>query len=216
MPITREKVLEAVKKARGAAGKRNFVQSIDLALSFKNLDLSKPENRITAEVPLPHGTGKPQKVVMFAEGELARKASEAAADLVIGRKEIEALAGDRKKAKEVVEAHDSFLAQADMMPFIGKQLGPVLGPRGKMPKPIPPSANPRPLIERFRGIVRINVRSQPVVHLLVGREDMPEEQLADNVEAILRMVESRLPRGFQQLRAAYLKATMGKPVKVEV
>ncbi len=216
LPIARGKVLEAVKKAKEAAGKRNFVQSIDLMLSFKNLDLNKPENRITAEVPLPHGTGKSQKVLMFAEGELASKAKEAGADLVMGRKEIEALAGDRKKAKEIVEAHDAFLAQADMMPFIGKQLGPVLGPRGKMPKPIPSSADPRPLVERSRGIARINVRTQPVVNMLVGREDMSYDQLADNVEAILKATESRLPRGLRQLKSAYLKATMGKPVGVEV
>lgn len=216
MPIARERVLEAVKKAREQAGKRKFVQSIDLMLGFKGLDLNKPENRITVEVPLPHGTGKSLKVLMFAEGELARRAKEAGADLVMGQKEIETLAGDRKKAKEIVEAHDAFLAQADMMPLIGKQLGPVLAPRGKMPKPVPLSADPKPLIERSRGIARINVRTQPVVHMLVGREDMSDDQLADNIEAILRAVESRLPRGLRQLKSVYLKTTMGKPVRIEV
>lgn len=216
MPIAREKILEAVRKAREQAGKRNFVQSFDLMLGFRNLDLNKPENRITAEVLLPHGTGKSLKVMMFAEGELAGKAKEAGADLVMGRKEIEALAGDRRKAKEIVETHDAFLAQADMMPLIGKQLGPVLAPRGKMPKPVPVSADPKPLIERSRGITRINVRTQPVVHMLVGREDMSDDQLADNIDAILRAVESRLPRGFRQVKSVYLKTTMGKPVKVEV
>jgi large subunit ribosomal protein L1 len=216
LPVKKEKILEAVKKAKERAGKRNFAQSVDLVVNFKNLDLSKPGNRITAEVPLPHGTGKPQKVAMFAEGELARKAQEAEVDLVLGRKEIEELAKDRKRAKEMADEYTSFLAQADLMPFIGKQLGPVLGPRGKMPRPLPPTADPKSLFGHYRGTARINVRDQLVVHLLVGKEEMSEEQLADNVVAVLKMLESKLPKGLRQVRSAHVKTTMGKPAKVGV
>lgn len=216
LPADREKVLEAVKRAKELAGKRNFTQSVELMVSFRDLDLNRVENRIVADVRLPHGTGKSQKVAVFAEGELAANARDAGADLVLGRKEIEELGGDRKRAKKLVDQYAFFLAQVDMMPFVGRQLGPILGPRGKMPKPVPPTADIKSLIESCRAMIRINVRTQPVAHVLVGRERMSEEELADNVEAVISTLESRLPKGLKQIKSAYVKTTMGKPVRIEV
>ena len=216
MPISKDKILEAVKAVKEGAGKRKFTQSVDLVVGLKNLDLSKPENRVTAEVPLPHGTGRDQKVAIFAEGELARAAEEAGIDRVIGRKEVEELGKDRSKAKQVVDEYTSFLAPGDMMVHIGKHLGPVLGPRGKMPKPLPPDVTPKSLGGKSGSTVLINVRTQPVVSLPIGKEDMPEDQLADNMEAIINALEANLPKGLRQVKSIYVKATMGKPAKVEV
>ena len=211
--ISREKLFEAIGKVKGAP-KRKFSQSIDLTVNLKDLDLSKPENRINEEVLLPHGVGEPLKVAVFGAGELARLAREAGADLVIGREELGALQVERKRAKKIAEEYHTFLAQADFMPLIGKQLGPVLGPREKMPKPISPTADPRPLIERYRRTVFLRARDQPVLHVLVGKEEMPDEQLADNIEAVLGVLERKLERGLRHVDSIVLKKTMGEPVRV--
>lgn len=215
MPTSGEEMLKAVEEAREKSTDRNFTQSFDLAVGLKDIDLNNPENRINTEVELPHGTGKSQKVAVFAKGELAERSRAAGADQVLGRDGIKELGENRSEAKKFADEFGSFIAQADMMPFIGKQLGPVLGPRGKMPRPIPPNADPSDLIESFRSIVRVRVRTEPSVHLLVGKEDMPDEQIADNVVSVLEAIESNLPKGPRQIKSIYLKTTMGKPVRID-
>jgi len=216
MPIPHENVLKALKQVREVGGKRKFTQSVDLMVSLKDIDLKKTESRIAEEVVLPHGIGKPRKVVMFAEGELARKARDAGVDLLLGREDIDALQKDRKRAKQVADGYDSFIAQADLMPSIGKQLGPILGPRAKIPKPVPPTADPRPIIERGRKTVRIRTREQPTLHVPIGVESMTDEQLAENIRAVLDVIERKLERGLNQVGSLHVKTTMGKSVKVEV
>jgi len=216
MPIPSENVLKALKQVREVGEKRKFTQSVDLMVSLKDIDLKKTESRIAEEVVLPHGIGKPRKVVMFAEGELARKARDAGVDLLLGREDIDALQKDRKRAKQVADGYDSFIAQADLMPSIGKQLGPILGPRAKIPKPVPPTADPRPIIERGRKTVRIRTREQPTLHVPIGVESMTDEQLSENIRAVLDVIERKLERGLNQVGSLHVKTTMGKSVKVEV
>ncbi|KXB02249.1 50S ribosomal protein L1 [candidate division MSBL1 archaeon SCGC-AAA261F19] len=214
MPISREEILKTVSEVRKKATDRNFVQSFDLAVGLKDINLNNPENRINTKVELPHGIGRSQKVAVLADGELAERARAAEADRVVGRDEIKKLGDNKPEAKKFAEEFDSFIAKADMMPFIGKQLGPVLGPRGKMPQPIPPNANPSDLIKRSRSMVRVRVRTEPAVHLIVGKEEMSDEQIADNVKAVLDTIESNLPKGNKQINSVYLKTTMGKPVRL--
>jgi len=216
MPISRENVLKALKQMREVSEKRKFAQSVDLMIGLKDVDLKKTESRIAEEVVLPHGVGKPRKVAMFAEGELARRARDAGVDLLLGREDIDGLQKDRKRAKQVADGYDSFIAQADLMPSIGKQLGPVLGPRAKIPKPVPPTADPRPIIERYRKTVRIRTREQPTLHVPVGVEGMTDEQLAENIQAVLDVIERKLERGFHQVGSLHVKTTMGKSVRIEV
>ncbi len=216
MPIAKENLLAALKLAREGSKKRKFVQSVDLAICLKDIDPKKPEGRIREEIVLPHGVGKPRRIGIFAEGELARRARDAGADLILGRADIEALKSERKRARQVAEGCDFFLSQADFMVMIAKSLGPVLGPRGKMPKPIPSTADPKPLIERLRRTVSIRMKEQPDLHVPIGSEGMSDEQLEANAQAVLGALEHRLERGLDQVHSIHIKTTMGKPVKVEV
>lgn len=216
MPIQIENLLNAIKQAREAGGKKGFTQMFELSLNLKDIDLKKPENRISEEITLPKGIGKPHKVAVFADGELARKAKEAGADLVMGREEIESIQGDKKKAKKIANEYHYFLAQADLMPLIGKFLGAVLGPRGKMPKPIPPTADPSSFIERGRKVARIRLRDQPTINLPIGSEILSDEDLAENAKIVIDTVERKLEKGFNQVASIYVKTTMGKPIKIEV
>ncbi|HDD60144.1 MAG: 50S ribosomal protein L1 [Thermoplasmata archaeon] len=206
-------ILEGVKEALEKAKKRNFKESVELAINLKDVDLSNPKNRINEEIVLPKGRGKPVKVALFAGDELAYKAKDVA-DLVIPGEEIPDLGEDKKRAKQLANEYDFFLAETTYMPLVGKHLGVVLGPRGKMPKPIPPSADPRPLIENLRKMVRARSKDRPTFHVPVGVRDMPPEEIAQNIEAVLSRIISKLERGEMNIRSAYVKTTMGPAVRI--
>ncbi|WP_456474270.1 50S ribosomal protein L1 [Candidatus Pyrohabitans sp.] len=215
MAITTEKIVKAVGEARKASKKRNFTQSFDLAINLRDIDMSKPENRINEEVVLPKGRGKPVKVAVIAGDELAHAAKEHA-DMVITKEELEELAKDKKKAKKIANDIDFFIAQAELMPTIGRFLGPVLGPRGKMPKPVPPNAPLGAIVERLRRTVRLRTKDKPVIHVAVGSEDMSDEDIAQNAEAVLTHLDRKLEKGMNNIRSVYIKTTMGPSVRVEV
>jgi large subunit ribosomal protein L1 len=215
MAATKEGISKAIDALKSATPKRNFIQSIDLAIALKDVDLSKSENRISEELLLPHGRGKQRRVGVIAEGELAHQAAKIA-DRVITKAELEELAKDKKAAKKVVESVDFFVAQADLMPLIGRTLGPILGPRGKMPKPVPANAQIAPLLERLRRTVRVRTKEAPLLHIPVGTEEMDEKALRENIEAALHFVERKLERGFNNIRSVSLKMTMGPSQRLEV
>ncbi|MFW5911838.1 MAG: 50S ribosomal protein L1 [Candidatus Hadarchaeota archaeon] len=214
MVASREDIASTVKEAREKGTERNFTQTFDLSVAISGIDLSNPENRINDEIALPNGTGKSQKVAIFAEGELAERAREAGADRVFSRDELKELGEDKSRAKNIAEEYSSFLAQADLMPVVGQELGPVLGPRGKMPEAIPPTEDPTDKIESSRSTVLVRIRENPAANLPVGNEDMSDEEVAENVEAVLDFITSQLPKGPRQIDSVVIKTTMGKPVKI--
>ena len=215
MPVSSENLLKAIKAMRESSPQRKFAQGVDLSINLRDIDPKKPEGRIDLDVMLPHEVGKPHKVGVFGERELARRARDAGADLVLERMDIEALQRERKRAKKLADEFHFFLAQANFMVMIGKALGPVLGPRGKMPKPIPPTVDPKPLIERLKKTLKVRTKDQPILHAHIGVENMSDEELAANARAVLDAVEHRL-EGLSKVRSIHLKTTMGKPVRVEV
>jgi large subunit ribosomal protein L1 len=177
------------------------------------LDFKLPESRIRSEVVLPTGKGKSVHIGVFAEGDMAQRARKLKLD-VYSKEEIEELGKDKKRAKNVADTHDFFIAQANLMPSIGRSLGPVLGRRNKMPKPVPPVAPLEPLVETLKKTVAIDSKNQRVVHCMIGIEDMSEADLTENAMAVITAVERQLPRGEGNISAIYMKTTMGKPVRV--
>ncbi len=215
MPLDTKSILQAVKEAKNKSEKRNFVQSIELMINLQDIDLKKPESKIQELIELPYPMGKGNKICVVASGEMALKAKEADADLVIERGGLEALMGDKKKQKELAMAYDFFIAEAPLMPLVGRALGTTLGPRGKMPTPVPPTANIAEHIEKHRKMVLIRLRGQPVLQCRVGAENILDEQIAENVQAIIRRIEGKLKRGIKNIRSICLKTTMGPPVKIK-
>jgi large subunit ribosomal protein L1 len=122
--------------------------------------------------------------------------------------------GDKKKQKDLAKNYDLFIAEAPLMPLVGKILGASLGPRCKMPTPVPPNADVKEQIARHQKMVLLRMRGQPVLQCRVGSEDMKDEEIAENVQAVIRRIEAKLKRGIQNFRSVYLKASMGPPVKV--
>ena len=209
-----QEIIDAVKEAKEQAKPRNFTQSIDVIINLKDLDVRKPENRFSEEVALPNGRGKPIKIGVIADGELALGAKNAGVDVVISKEDLQEFGKDRKAAKKVVNSVDSFIAQADMMPLVGRFLGPILGPRNKMPKPVPASARIEPLLERVQATIKVGVKQQASIQILVGTQDMEDEKLAENIEAVLAVLDRNLEKGRNQIKSMYIKATMGSVVRV--
>jgi len=203
-----EKILEESKKLN-----RNFKQNIDVVFNLKNLDLNLPKNRIDEEIVLPHGRGKEAKIALFASGELAVK-SKKLVDLLIKPEEIEDLSKDKKKFKKIVDEHDFFIAEAPLMPTIGKTLGTILGPRGKMPKPVPPNADISSMVKNLRKAVRVRSKSNKTFHTIAGSVDMPKEHIAENIDTIIQRVEGALERGRMNIGSVYIKTTMGPSQRV--
>ncbi len=213
MPLTKENMKKALEELRKHE-KRNFKQSLELIIKLKDLDLKKPENRLNQVVVLSHPIGKPIKVCVIAGGDLALKSKEAKADLVIGRDQLEELAKDKKSSRKLQNGYDFFVAEASLMPLVGKTIGPVLGPRGKMPTPIHPNAPIAEVIEQARRTVRIRVRDQPVIQCRVGSDDMSDDELAENIQAVFASVEGKLERGSRNISVVLIKTTMESPVNL--
>lgn len=203
-----EKILEESKKLN-----RKFKQNVDLVINLKNIDLNNPKNRIDQEIILPHGRGNPAKIALFASGELAVK-SKNLVDLLIKPEDIEDLSKNKKKLKKIADEHDFFIAEAPLMPTIGKTLGTVLGPRGKMPKPVPPTVDLTNITKNMRNSVKVRTKGSKTVQTIAGNVDMPKEQIAENIDAIVKRVESLLERGKMNIGSVYVKTTMGPPGRI--
>jgi large subunit ribosomal protein L1 len=209
----KEDVLEKLKKALEESSQRKFKESIDLAINLKGVDLSLPKNRIEEEVSLPSGRGKDVRVGVFGSGEMAEKAK-GVADIVIQPEQIEEFADDKRKARKLVNQYHFFIAEAPLMPVIGKRLGVVLGPRGKMPKPIPPGADPGPMITSLRRTVKVRSKDRKTFHTVVGTKDMSPEDLGKNIDAVITRLLSKLERGEMNIASVYIKTTMGPAVRL--
>ena len=204
-------MLEQIEKALNEliiSGKRNFVQSVDLIISLKGIDLKKPESKFSEDLILPHGRGKDAKVAVFSDN-----LSDLDCDIVTSV-DIQKIASNKRDAKNLAKNTDFFLSEAPLMPLIGKVLGQILAPRGKMPKVI--TSDVKKLVENYKKSVRVAVKNVPVIQCFVGREDMENRKIAENIEAILKLLEMKLPRGRQNIGKVLVKLTMSKPVKVEV
>ncbi len=215
MPLDQKTILDAVKEVKEKSEKRKFNQSIELILNLKDIDMKSSEGKLQEIIELPYSPAKQNKICVIASGELALKARRANADLVIERAELEGFAGKKRDLRKIANDYDFFIAEAPLMPLVGKILGPVLGPRGKMPLPVPPTADIVSLLEKHRKTVVVRLRNQPILQCRVGSENMKEEEISENVQAVLRIIEGKLKRGVKNVKRAYIKTSMGKPVGIK-
>jgi len=216
LPLAKDEISRALGELRKSLIKKKFTQSIDLVVRLREIDLKKPENRINEAIPLPNPPEKALKVCVIASGDLATRAKAAGADMLVGRQEIENLAKDKKGARKLAQEYDFFIAEAPLMPLVGRALGSFLGPRGKMPTPIPPNAPVDQVIVNHRKMVRVRMREQPVLQCRVGTEAMPDEKLVENIQAVVSRIEQKLERGFKNIGEILVKGTMSKPVKISL
>ncbi len=202
-----------ISKAREDTKKRNFIQSLEVILTLKDIDIKKGFS-LNEIVNLPHPLTKAQSICLIASGDLALRAKNAGVDRVIEPEELARVGSNKREAKKLAASYDIFLAETSHMASVGKALGQFLGPRGKMATPIAFNVPIESILNRARTSVRVRIRKQLMAACKVGYEDMDDSQLADNALAVINSVEAKLPNGEKNIKDIIVKFTMGKPVKL--
>jgi len=211
----RENIQTAIEEALNSAPERKFIETVEFSFNLKDIDLKNPANRIQEEIRLPAGRGKPVKIAMFAGGEMATKARAAGID-IIDPATIEDLGGNRQRARKLANSVDFFLAEIPHMGTVGRFLGVVLGPRGKMPRPVPPTLDPAMVAAGLKDTAVVRSRDNMTFHSPMGSREQSLDDLTNNAMAIWSRVTGKLERGAGNIRSCYIKTSMGPSIKVEV
>jgi large subunit ribosomal protein L1 len=209
--ITDAQLVDLVKDAKSATKERKFTQAVELIITFKDIDVKKGF-AINEVVQLPK-TSSPARVCIIATGDMNQKAKAAKADSVIGTEELEKFGINKRESRKFINKYDFFLADTKVMPTVGKTLGQLLGPRGKMPTPVPFDASIDAFLQRFRSCIKVRTRASLSISAKIGDVTMEDADLAINAHAIVSAVEKKLPNGEKNIRRIMIKTTMGKPVK---
>ncbi len=193
-------VLDALKIIKQAAVAK-FDEAVDVAINL-GIDAKKSDQTVRGSVVLPAGTGKKIRIAVFAQGDKAKAAKDAGADIV----GMEDLAESVKAGKL---DFDVVIASPDTMRVVG-QLGQILGPRGLMPNPKVGTAR--------AGQVQYRADKSGVVQCSIGRASFTPEQLRDNLVALVDAVNKSKPSNVKgiYLRKVSVSSTMGPGVRVDV
>ena len=207
-----EKYSEFEKFIEENKNQRKFEQSVELAINFKGVDFSKQANRLNLDVLLPNGRGKVNKLAIFAtEKSYIEGAGKNGIEVIDGNT-LASIATDKERMNSLLNY--DLVSQPNLMPQIAKQLGPFLGPRNKMPKPVMTVQE----LGRIAGEVskRISIKNKgkflPTVHCVVGSEKMEARKVYDNIKEVVGDVDKAV--GANRIRSVYVKLTMSKPLKL--
>ena len=215
--MERKDILNALKKLKETSPKRNFKQSIDLIIAMKGLDLKKPEHQVDVFSEMHYPRGKKIKVCALVSNEIISKTKEIF-DNVVAENEFSAYQ-DKRAVKKLAREYNFFIAQSNIMPKVASVFGRYLGPKGKMPNPkagcvVTPDTNFKVLYEKLQKTIRISVKIAPFFQCLVGKDDMPDEQVAENIFAIYNSLIHALPSEENNIKSVYLKMTMSPCVRI--
>ncbi len=202
---------EAVKTLLDVQGAK-FDESVEVSLNM-NLDPRHADQMLRSTIVLPHGTGKAQRIAVFAKDDKAAEAEKAGADIV-GADDLVA------KVKGGFLDFDVVVAAPDCMPLVG-QLGKILGPKGLMPNPKLGTVTPNVVkaIEDIKaGMVEFRTEKNGIVHALVGKKSFGQEKLEENIKAFVSKVKAEKPSGAkgQYMLKMSITSTMGPGIKIDL
>ncbi len=206
--ITDIQLTELIKQVKTASKERKFKQSIELIINFKDIDVKKGF-ALNEIVQLPK-TSSPATVCVIATGDMSQKAK---ADSVIGTEELDKFATNKRESRKFINKYDFFLADTKVMPLVGKTLGQLLGPRGKMPTPVPFDAPIESFLARFRTSIKVRTRASLSIACKIGDESMEDSDLAINAHTVISAIEKKLPNGEKNIKKIMIKTTMSKAIK---
>lgn len=211
-----DNIITAVNEAQTKAKKRKFKESMEIIVNLKGIDLKKGGKQLNLDVTLPHAVGEAAQICIIGSGNFAFRARQAGAAKVLEPDEIERLETDKEAAKTLAEEMNFFISQADVMPLVGRVLGPYLGPRGKMPRPVPPNADLKKMLSEFSSSVKLRMRKNLVIQVKVGERSMEPKLVAENIQVVINSLEKNLDRGMQNIQSIFTKTTMGPAIKIEM
>jgi large subunit ribosomal protein L1 len=192
-------------------GRAKFDESVEVHIRT-GLNVRHADEQLRGTIALPNGLGKDVKIIVFAQGDKAREAEEAGADVV----------GAEDLAKQVEEGFDDFdvaIATPDLMPVVGR-LGRVLGPSGKMPNPKVGTVTmdvAKAVEESKSGKVEYRTDRNAIVHLVIGKTSFDERALLENYVAVMEEIVRAKPASTKgrYIRSITLASTQGPGVKVD-
>ena len=201
---------EALKLVKDTATAK-FDESVDVAVNL-GIDAKKADQTVRGSVVLPAGTGKKVRVAVFAQGDKAKAAQDAGADIV-GFDDLAA------RIKEGFMDFDVVIASPDAMRVVG-QLGQILGPRGLMPNPKVGTVSPDVALavrNAKAGQVQYRTDKAGIVQCTIGRASFSPEQLKTNLTALIDALNKAKPQGVKgiYLRKVSVSSTMGAGVRVD-
>jgi large subunit ribosomal protein L1 len=190
---------------------RKFDETVEVHFNL-GLNVRHAEQQLRGTLMLPHGTGRESKVAVFAEGDKAREAQDAGADVV----------GTADLAKQIEEGFDDFdvaIATPDQMSVVGR-LGRILGPRGKMPNPKTGTVTMdvgKAVQEAKAGKLEYRTDRGANVHVTLGKRSFDEKQLAENYAALLDEIVRAKPAAAKgrYINGITLTTTMGPGIHVD-
>jgi len=215
--LKKSEALDAVIQAREVSKKRNFLQTFEMMINFVGMDMKKPTSLITARVAMPHSTGQAGgKILVFAKTTDFADSLKERVEKIIMENELEAMSKDRKAMADLM-TYDASFAEGPVMLTIAKFMGQQLAPKGKMPKPIMSANEFEETLKKTKTetiITNKKGKPTPLVQIVVGKEDMKNEELAENMVAAYNGLVNVLPQKRLNVKSVLIKTTMGKPVKV--
>ncbi len=200
---------EALKQLKESE-KKKFNQSIDLVINLKGIDLKR--NAVSTVVNIPHKF-KEKKVCGFLTKKSNFVHTITQPEFIKYR--------DKDELKSLVKEYDFFIAAALLMPAVATTFGKVLGPVGKMPSPqlgILTQENEetvKQLLDKISQSIKIRAK-EPSIKLSVGKENMKEEDIIANINAVYKAIADALPNKKENIKSVMVKLTMSKPIKVEM
>ena len=212
--ISEAQYVKAIKQAKESDKEHKFTHAIEMIVVFRDIDVKKGF-AINEVVQLPSKMNRPAQVCIIASGDMGTKAKKANADRVMNGEEITKIGSNKRESRKFINKYDFFLADTKLMPTIGKVLGQLLGPRGKMPTPIPFNASIESFLERFRDSIKIRTKSSLSMSCKIGDEKMDDNALASNANTIISSIEKKLPNGSKNIKKIMFKTTMGKVIRIE-
>ena len=207
---TAEEVVAIVKKT----SRTKFDETVELHLRM-GVDPRNASQQVRGVALLPHGLGKEIRILVFAQGEAEKIASQAGAQFVGGDELVKKIEGGWLE-------FDTAIATPDMMPKVGK-LGKILGRRGLMPNPksgtvVPAENLDRVIEDASKGRVEFKLDRTAIIHLPIGKASFTEEKLKENLLAIIEAIVRAKPSGAkgQYIKSAFVTTTMGPAIRLDV
>jgi large subunit ribosomal protein L1 len=206
--------LEEMRRQGKEKKTRKFVESVEILISLRDLNLKDPAQRFSLEANLPHAIKKEIKLALFADGDLAVRGENEGLTVITNEK-FDLLTKNAKESKVLADKHDFFLADRQYMAKVGRFLGKILGPRGKMPRPVAPTVAIGELKEAYAKAIRLRLRENPCINARIGTLANTDDELAENASVCMATLMGKLPRGQQHIRKVYIKTTMGPSIQVK-